>query len=247
MVRQGSSEGVPWSGPTADPWVGSRRVVPVRPHLRRWLASSTDGLPVLEVGPGLRPTASVGTSYFVDRSPHALRQLAARGGRVAEADEGLHFPDAFFGAVVAFEVLEHVDEDEDLIGEISRVLGPGGLLMLSVPIRPSLWTTLDDACGHVRRYEPDELFAKLRAAGLEPGGYAWTAAGPAALERIRARLLLADRGLSTTLVQHLVFPILSAYQRAFGRVHWDPPDVPVPARAEHLTLWARSTGDRATG
>jgi SAM-dependent methyltransferase len=245
MVHERSNEGVPWSRPTSDPWVGSRRVVAVRPHLWRWLAASVDGLPVLEVGPGLRPTAAVGTSYFVDRSPHALRQLAARGGKVAQAEAELGFPDGFFGAVLAFEVLEHVEADGALLREIARVLRPGGTLMLSVPIRPSLWTPLDDACGHVRRYEPEELFAKLRAAGIEPGGYAWAAAGPAAVERLRARVLLADRRHTTAIVQNLVFPLQSAFERAFGRVRWDPPDVPVPARAEHLTAWARSPGDRA--
>ena len=65
----------------ADHWSGSRRVVQVRPHVWNWLAPRVGGGSVLEIGPGLRPTAPVATSTFIDASAHALNRLAARGGR----------------------------------------------------------------------------------------------------------------------------------------------------------------------
>jgi SAM-dependent methyltransferase len=48
-------------------------------------------------------------------------------------DEGLPYPDAAFDAVVAVEVMEHTRGPYRVLGEIARVLRPGGLLVFSVP------------------------------------------------------------------------------------------------------------------
>ena len=73
---------------------------------------------------GLRPTAPVRTSTFVDASSHALDRLAARGGRTVAAGTSLPLPDASFDAVLAFEVVEHVEADTELLAEIGRVTRP---------------------------------------------------------------------------------------------------------------------------
>jgi SAM-dependent methyltransferase len=224
---------------TYDPWVGSRHVVQVRPHLRRWLAQQTVEGPLLEIGPGLRPTAPVATSYFVDRSPHALAALAIRGGRTASAEGGLPFPDGFFGAVLAFEVLEHVENDEELLDEIGRVLRPGGLFVMSTPVHRAKWSVLDDACRHVRRDEPDELFRKIKTRGFEIRGYSFDPSEAPWLTRLRARVLLANRSAATACVQAVFFPLHALYQRRFAHVRWISPDVPVPPRADDLALFAR--------
>lgn len=48
-------------------------------------------------------------------------------------DEGLPYPDASFDAVVAIEVMEHTRTPYRVLGEIARVLRPGGMLIFSVP------------------------------------------------------------------------------------------------------------------
>jgi SAM-dependent methyltransferase len=225
--------------PAADHWSGSRRVVQVRPQVWSWLAPRVGGGSVLEIGPGLRPTAPVATSTFVDASAHALGRLAAGGGATQPAGAALPFPDASFDAVLAFEVLEHVDDDIALLDEIARVSRPEGILVLSTPVHRSMWSPLDDACGHVRRDEPNALFDKVRGTGFEVGGYTWAPAGSRGLTRLRARALSANRRLSTAFVQTFVFPFHAAYQRAFGRLQWKAPDAPVPAEADDVMLWAR--------
>jgi SAM-dependent methyltransferase len=223
----------------ADHWSGSRHVVQVRPHVWNWLAPRVGGGSVLEIGPGLRPTAPVGSSTFIDASTHALSRLAARGGRVVPASEKLPFPDASFDAVLCFEVVEHVEDDTDLLEEIARVSRPGGMLILSTPIHASMWSPLDDACHHVRRDEPEVLFQKVRDAGFEIGGYTWAPAGPRRLTRIRARALSSNRRLSTAFVQRLIFPFHAAYQRMFAKLPWSSPADPVPPEADDMMLWAR--------
>jgi SAM-dependent methyltransferase len=200
---------------------------------------------VLEIGPGLRPTAPVATSTFIDASSHALNRLAARGGRTVPAGGALPFPDASFDAVLAFEVVEHVDDDTGLIDEVARVSRPGGILIMSTPVHASMWSPLDDACGHVRRDEPEVLFDKVRAAGFDIGGYAWTPAGSRAITRIRARALTANRRLSTAFVQTLVFPFHAAYQRMYAKLRWTSPATPVPPEADDVMLWATRVVGRA--
>ncbi len=194
---------------------------------------------MLEIGPGLRPTAPVATSHFVDSSTHALAQLAARGGTVAEAGGSLPFPDDHFGLVFAFEILEHVEDDEGLLAEIVRVLEPGGQFVMSVPVHTSKWSPLDEACGHVRRYDPSELLGKVKDAGFHVKGYDWERSEPAWLTGLRAKALSANRGVVTKVVQGAIFPIQSAYQRAFGKIEWTSPDVPVPDRAGDVRLLLR--------
>jgi len=232
--------------PTPDHWSGSKHVVQVRAHVWNWLAPRIGGGAVLEIGPGLRPTAPVATSTFIDASTHALRSLAARGARTAAVEAALPFPDDSFDAVLAFEVIEHVEDDTGLLGEMARVSRPGGVLILSTPVHATMWSPLDEACGHVRRDEPPTLFEKVRTAGFEIGGYSWTPAPSRLLTGIRARALRSSRRLSTAFVQALVFPFHAAAQRMFAKVRWHAPAEPVPDGADDVMLWATKVSGGST-
>lgn len=74
--------------------------------------------------------------------------------------------DRRFRQVVCSEVLEHAPRDSELLAALAGALLPGGHLLLSVPAHACLWTPLDDAVGHLRRYEPGQVAAMCRAAGL---------------------------------------------------------------------------------
>lgn len=70
-------------------------------------------------------------------------------------------------AVCAFDVLEHVAEDDRVIESVGGALKPGGHFFASVPQHPSMWSAADEVAHHARRYRRDELQRKMRAAGLE--------------------------------------------------------------------------------
>ena len=121
----------------------------------------------LEIGAGLRPRLPTRGTCFVDISRAALSRLAEQGGVSSQASAAaLPFRDGAFGLVMAMDIIEHLDEDIPVFRELSRVMRPGGVLVISSPLHPESWTTFDDIVGHVRRYRPEELLGRLADNGL---------------------------------------------------------------------------------
>lgn len=75
--------------------------------------------------------------------------------------------DAHYDLAIAFEVLEHIEDDRAALGRIRRLLRPGGYFLISVPARMRKWGAIDVWAGHVRRYERDELQEKLATGGFD--------------------------------------------------------------------------------
>jgi SAM-dependent methyltransferase len=71
-----------------------------------------------------------------------------------------------FDVIGAFDVLEHIDDDEKALVEINRALKTGGSLILTVPAHRFLWSYFDEASRHQRRYNKPELVTKLEQAGF---------------------------------------------------------------------------------
>jgi SAM-dependent methyltransferase len=72
-----------------------------------------------------------------------------------------------FDLIVAFEVLEHYEQDLDCLKKWLDLLQPGGALIFSVPAHMQQWTGNDTRAGHARRYERRELMEKLKACGFQ--------------------------------------------------------------------------------
>jgi SAM-dependent methyltransferase len=68
-------------------------------------------------------------------------------------------PDASFDVIYASHVLEHIDDDRAAIGEIQRILAPGGFAILPVPVLVNRTFEYNEAVpeeeGHVRAPGPD--------------------------------------------------------------------------------------------
>jgi SAM-dependent methyltransferase len=127
----------------------------------------------LEVAPGLRPRLPIEGTRFVDISAPALARLSEKGGIVTLAEvTALPFADGAFDLVCALDIIEHVDDEDGALSELSRVASCGGTVLLSTPLHPSRWTPFDDFVGHKRRYEPPRLLSKLAEYRLNVEGSA---------------------------------------------------------------------------
>lgn len=71
-----------------------------------------------------------------------------------------------FDAIGAFDVIEHIEDDARVLGEIHAALKPGGLLIASVPQHMFLWSRYDEIGHHFRRYEMPGLNVRLAEAGF---------------------------------------------------------------------------------
>ena len=130
---------------------------------------------VLEIG--------CGNGYVLRGLKHAFPDAELSGSEIFL--NGLHFaakrmPDVtlmqmdardipfadHFDAIGAFDVLEHIAEDEDVLEQIHAALKPGGMLILSVPQHMWLWSAMDDYACHFRRYTAAELKSKFESAGF---------------------------------------------------------------------------------
>lgn len=154
----------------ANWWFAGKRLL-VEGLLRRSLGSQPAG-PILDVGCGTGATlatlAAFGDPVGTDLAPAALRLTAQRGaGRLCAADaERLAFASGSFAAVTALDVIEHLDHPITALREMARICRPGGVVVITVPAYPLLWSDHDVALQHRRRYTPRLLRSQVDAAGL---------------------------------------------------------------------------------
>jgi SAM-dependent methyltransferase len=113
----------------------------------------------LEIGCGTHPKVPVEGNYFLDISTRAVESLKKLGAHAEVSDlcRKLPYKAEYFDFVSAFELLEHLPNDCEVIKELHRVLKKDGICAISVPLHQSWFNKYDEIVGHQRRYEP-ELF-----------------------------------------------------------------------------------------
>lgn len=104
----------------------------------------------------------------LDLSEEALRFCKEKyRGSVIKGDvTRLPFSHDRADLVLATDVIEHVDDDRAAIREITRVLKPGGVVLIAVPAFRLLWGLQDEVAQHKRRYRKREVEAMLSDTGL---------------------------------------------------------------------------------
>ena len=131
--------------------------------------------------------------WGVDMSEKYLNQARQAGKKNVTWEIGdatnLKFANNFFDWIICSEVLEHISEDKKVLAEISRVLKPGGKVIITVPHKnyPSAWDplnwTIERISGkhipaniwwlagvwadHVRLYREKEILKIIQMAGLQ--------------------------------------------------------------------------------
>ncbi len=136
------------------------------PGMQRYLEVGCGTGYVLAGVAGAFPAAKlIGSEVFVVGLPYAaarvkraeLIQMDAR--QIPYVDE--------FDVIGAFDVLEHIDEDEVVLAAMFRALRPGGGVAITVPQHPWLWSAADESACHVRRYKIREMREKVLRAGFK--------------------------------------------------------------------------------
>lgn len=153
-------------------WYRGRRRVYLA-HLRAALGSVRTGR-ALDVGGasggfarGLSRYAETVHAIDLDRRQLGDAEIAGRA-RLVQGDAcALPMRDRSYDLVTLFDVLEHVEDEQRVLGEVRRVLRPGGLTVLSVPAYDWLYAHHDRGETRVRRYTRARLRRALEAADLK--------------------------------------------------------------------------------
>jgi len=117
-----------------------------------------------------------GTGEFIDR----FTQLPHLTTMAVELDEGylqhlrlrhtayqqLSELPAPVDFIFTIDVLEHIEQDEEILRELYSALRAGGRMLVYVPARPELYSKFDASIGHFRRYRLHELRGKVSKAGF---------------------------------------------------------------------------------
>ena len=112
--------------------------------------------------------------HYLGVEPDAVSCTVARarvaaaggGGEVRQGDESVVAADELFDLVVAFEVIEHIEDDASALAAWASHLRPGGWLLLSTPAWQKRFGPADEMVGHFRRYDPPVLRDRMAGAGL---------------------------------------------------------------------------------
>lgn len=120
------------------------------------LSGIKQGLPGLSLAGS--EVFSAGLSLAAQRLPGVeLFQMDAR--RIPFKEE--------FDVIGAFDVLEHIEEDSEVLSQMYQATRKAGGILVTVPHHPFLWSPADDYARHVRRYKSRELTDKVKQAGFD--------------------------------------------------------------------------------
>jgi SAM-dependent methyltransferase len=98
--------------------------------------------------------------------------LAYAGRRLPHASlfwmDALRIPfDEEFDVIGAFDLLEHIDNDEEVLFQMFKAAKQGGGIIVTVPQHPFLWTKQDKYSFHKRRYTRERLIEKVKRVGFQ--------------------------------------------------------------------------------
>lgn len=142
--------------------------------VRKYLPKK-DKLNFLEIGCGtgatLKLLSKFGKITGIDISEKAVAHCRKKGfkdivlGDINTLD--LRMYKNTFDAVFALDVLEHVQDDMEMMTRVRKMLKEDGLFIITIPAHKFLWSEHDEALHHKRRYHSLEITKKLEDAGLK--------------------------------------------------------------------------------
>jgi SAM-dependent methyltransferase len=218
-----------WSRGPADENMPEAMLVETLTRVRShpwWSARARLALAVLQAG-GVTPPASVldvGCGWGVN-----LQALETAGYRAAGLDisrrilELIDQPDRHLveadlnqpppagrelsAGALLLDVIEHLDDDRGTLRRIAPLLQPGGLLAVSVPALPELFSEFDRIQGHRRRYDPETLRAAFDDTGFAVQKIFWWGGWMVPiLRRMRQKSSTKEQAAPKTYADYLRLP-----------------------------------------
>ncbi len=131
---------------------------------------------ILEVGCGIgnftKTLIRYGRVTAIDINKNYLsstKQLVGKGALIGYGDveEGEYFfNDRKFDTIVCLNVLEHIQDNQKALKNLNKLIRREGILILLVPAHKFLYSEIDKAIGHHRRYQKDKLVKDIEAVGF---------------------------------------------------------------------------------
>ncbi|MGB8354454.1 MAG: class I SAM-dependent methyltransferase [Chthoniobacteraceae bacterium] len=104
----------------------------------------------------------------LDVSRQIIDLIDRPGRQLIEADLNQPLPSGheLYAGALLLDVIEHLDDDRGTLCRIAPLVQPGGVLVVSVPALPMLFSDFDHIQGHRRRYVPETLRAAFDGSGF---------------------------------------------------------------------------------
>ena len=141
--------------------------------LREWASQLSAETSLLDIGAGVGTQSRLLKDEFgfhvtaVEQSTYGSNKCRENGLETLQDNAiNLSLKNETIDAVIAMDVLEHVQEDAKALSEIHRVLKDDGIFFITVPAFQFMWSKHDEAVQHVRRYSKREITHKLRESGF---------------------------------------------------------------------------------
>ena len=131
---------------------------------------------ILEVGCGIgnfsKALTKYGQVWAIDINQNYLKKIRERISQriivgYGDIEKGRYFFNKkTFDAIVCLNVLEHIKDDNKAIANLSKLLKPGGHLIVLIPAHPAIYGKIDSMVGHYRRYTKEEIIGKIKRVNL---------------------------------------------------------------------------------
>ena len=201
-------------------WYRARREI-LSALIRREIRPPPDGR-ILEIGCGtghnLAMLGEFGKVDALELDDEARAFAEKRLGRSVMSSplpELAGVPEHSYDLIGAFDVIEHIDDDEAALRSIAARLKPGGKFLMTVPAHQWMWSAHDEVNHHKRRYSKRALRQLIEASplNLDRIGYFNSLLFPVAVaERLSSKV----RGKENADLTLPPVPLNAALERAFA-------------------------------
>jgi len=150
-------------------WFLARREIIVR--LLQYYCPDEDNS-LLDIGCGCGANLVKLSRYYncqgIEPSDEGIEYCSQRNLKVTKGflPDKIDYPDNSFDIITMIDVLEHIENDEQAVKTVSRLLKKDGIFLATVPAYQWLYTKRDEFHHHYRRYSKAELEFIFTSSGL---------------------------------------------------------------------------------